>query len=74
MTSASSLRDGCGTESVGYNLRVCSLSAAVSFASSEDSSVVLIGAYSVSSLCRRAPLMSSGPGAGQHHVRAIFAD
>ena len=33
---------------------VCSLSAAVSFASSEDSIIVLIGADSVSSLCRRA--------------------
>ena len=57
LTSASSLselQDGCGTKSVGNNWRFYSLSAAVPFASSEDSSVVLIGADSVSSLCRRA--------------------
>ena len=35
-------------------LRFYSLSAAFPFASSEDSSIVLIGADSVSSLCRRA--------------------
>ena len=57
LTSASSLselQDGCGTKSVGNNWRIYSLSAAVPFASSEDSSVVLIGADSVSNLCRRA--------------------
>ena len=56
LTSASSLselKDGCGTKSVGNNWRFYSLSVAVPFASSEDSSVVLIGADSVSSLCRR---------------------
>ena len=57
LTSASSLselQDGCGTKSVGNNWRFYSLSAAVPFASSEDSSIVLIGADSVSSLssCR----------------------
>ena len=53
-SSSSELRDSCGTKSVGNYLRVCSLSAALSFASSEDSSVVLIGADSISSLCRPA--------------------
>ena len=38
------------------NWRFNSLSAAVSFASSEDASVVLIGADSVSSLCRCADI------------------
>ena len=45
------LQDGCGTKSTW---RFHSLSAAVSFASSEDSSVALIGADSASSPCRRA--------------------
>ena len=57
LTSASSLselQDGCGIKSVGNNWRFYSLSAAVPFASSEDSSVVLIRGDSVSSLCRCA--------------------
>ena len=45
---------GCGIKSVGNNWRFYSLSAAVPFASSEDSSVVLIRGDSVSSLCRCA--------------------
>ena len=47
LTSASSLselQDGCGIKSVGNNWCFYSLSAAVPFASSEDSSIVLIGA------------------------------
>ena len=53
-SSLSELQDGCGTKSVGNNWRFYSLSAAVPFASSEDSTVVLIGADSVSGVCHRA--------------------